>query len=134
MTSGLERTDPHESRVLPSVDGGREDWSGHQNLPKACPTRPHVPSSPRATLPCVAAPPPSVDWDRLTPKGRETATRISLREANGYSYGEIAVLLDAERDQLTHLNPPPGQTRSSWISAKVRELKDEIRAQQGAAD
>lgn len=66
----------------------------------------------------------SVEWSRISPRGREIIAQIGLRLVAGFSYDEIAEALERERPELRHL-PLPERVTKSWVSARWRELRQE---------
>jgi hypothetical protein len=81
----------------------------------------------------VAAPPTSIEWNRLSPPSLEAVKLITMRMAAGYSYDEVALMLDAEQPELRHLKPPTdSRFTTQWVSKVHRELRAEIE-QSGAA-
>ena len=81
----------------------------------------------------MPAPPASIEWNRLSPGSLETVRLITMRLAAGYTYDEIALVLDHQRPELRHLSPPAGgRYTKAWVSARARELRHEIE-QSGAA-
>ena len=83
------------------------------------------PSGPALMLPSMAAP-PEIAWERLSPRGKEIMRQVVLRLAAGYTYTEIAQILDRDRPPFKHLVPPVGRIDKSWVSTRTRELKREI--------
>jgi predicted transcriptional regulator len=74
--------------------------------------------------------PRSVEWNALSLASREVARHVTLREAAGYTYDEIALQLQRDRPELRHLpapSPSKGCTKA-WVSARARELRREIEA------
>lgn len=63
----------------------------------------------------------------------EVATQIVMRVTAGYSYDEIAELLDDHRDNIRYLELPKGPVTKTWIAARIRELRKEIEETSGAA-
>ena len=53
--------------------------------------------------------------------------RISAREVCGYSYEEIAQLLEHERGDFKHIRPPREIT-TGWVSRQIKRVREEILA------
>lgn len=66
----------------------------------------------------------SVEWSRISPRGRDIIAQIGLRLVAGFSYEEIALELERTRPELQHL-PLPEPVTKSWVSARWRELRQE---------
>jgi hypothetical protein len=70
-----------------------------------------------------------------SPHGRELeiVSHISMREAVGYSLGEIADLCEHERESFRHVSIPADRPiGKAWVSARLRDLRQDIR-ESGAA-
>ena len=73
--------------------------------------------------------PDSVDWSRLSPAARETATVVCMRFVAGMTAIEVAAIIQAEPTQVRFNKlPSSGRVSTSWVLARVRELKHEIEA------
>lgn len=85
------------------------------------------PSERGNTLPGMALP-EEVDWSELSPRGREIVRQVGLRLAAGFSYEEIAEILERDTPPFRHLELPLGgkPISKAWVSARTRELKVEI--------
>jgi hypothetical protein len=65
----------------------------------------------------VAAPPTSIEWNRLSPPSLEAVKLITMRMAAGYSYDEVALMLDTEQPELRRLKPPTdSRFTTQWVS------------------
>ena len=107
----------------------------------ACPSRPvwqargkfrHIDraSDPRRTLAAVACP-DSTDEPELVrslARGREALGRIGLRLTAGFTTSEIVDLIEAERDELEHLELPRygRPVTRAWIAAQLKDLREEL--------
>lgn len=97
-------------------------------LPHPLPHTVATPSRPaRLLVLSPVAAPTEIEWHRLSPRGREILQQIALRLAAGYSYEEIADILDRDRPPFRHLEPPVGgkPISKNWVSSRARELKRE---------
>lgn len=72
--------------------------------------------------------PAEVEWQALSPASREILGIVGLRLAAGWTPTEIAAELEQTRPRLRH-QPTPRHFTSNWISLRVGELREEIRAQ-----
>ena len=71
----------------------------------------------------------SPDWSKLSPRGRAILGQVAIRLTAGYSYPEIAELLDTQRPVLQDLPLPKGKVTTGWVQARMRELRQELREQ-----
>lgn len=68
-----------------------------------------------------------VEWSRLSPRGRELVRVIALRFAAGYSFDEIADMIEESRSEIrADLELPRGRVTKGWVSARFRELRREL--------
>ncbi len=71
--------------------------------------------------------PGQINYERLTPAAAEVLGQIALRLTAGWSLEEVALELDRERPQLSHLELPPRVTKG-WCSQRMRLLREELLA------
>jgi hypothetical protein len=116
---------------LPLVGGSKgAAESAPAASPRRSPPKVRSESSVIATglpLPVMAAPPSEIDWSALSPAARETVVHVSMREAAGFNYREIAEMLQEARPAFKHLTVAAGKgLTASWVASRARELRHEI--------
>ena len=92
------------------------------------PVRESVRPSRRLRSRPVAAPPASIEWDRLSQRSLEIAAHVAVRLAAGFNYVEVAAQIERQRDELRYLDPPEGRpVGKHWCMARMGELRAERR-------
>ena len=70
---------------------------------------------------------PELVAGRRSPLGREALGRIAMRLTAGCTKKEVATLIEAERDEIEHLQLPRREkpVSTNWVNARLRDLRAE---------
>lgn len=56
------------------------------------------------------APPHTVEWSRISPRGLAIAQQVAMRISAGYSYDEVAAQIEADRENIRDLELPVAES------------------------
>lgn len=68
----------------------------------------------------------SVEWSRVSPRGRAVIAQIGLRLTAGWSFEEIADAIQDARPKMADIELPEKVTKA-WVMARWRELRREVK-------
>jgi hypothetical protein len=76
--------------------------------------------------------PREIDWTRVSPESREVATHVVFRLTAGFTLDEVATMLQANPPAFRQLGVPAKGISKHWLSARMRDLRAEIRENEEA--
>ncbi|HUG64321.1 MAG TPA: hypothetical protein VMK83_03815 [Gaiellaceae bacterium] len=75
----------------------------------------------------TSPPPTNIPWGSLSPRSLAIVREVGLRLTAGYSFTEVAAILDHERPEIPDAPISARGITKGWVQTRLREARTEIR-------